>query len=85
MGWDKILHECSNAEQCSEQQLHKATFSQLCRLCNTKDELTVLVLNKMTGRWHLVLGQEAVVAYFKVYPTICVGDEQNHKTLSQGS
>ena len=27
---------------------HKATFSQLCRLCNTKDELTVLVLNKMT-------------------------------------
>jgi hypothetical protein len=33
----------------------------------------------MTGRWHSVLGQEAVVAYFKVYPRIRVGDEQNHK------
>jgi len=36
----------------------------------------------MTGRWHLVLGQEAVVVYFKVYPRINVGDEQNHKKPS---
>jgi hypothetical protein len=31
----------------------------------------------------LVLGQEAVVAYFKVYFRIYVGDEQNHKKPSR--
>jgi hypothetical protein len=29
----------------------------------------------MTGRLDSVVGEEAVVAYFKVYPRICVGDE----------
>jgi len=37
----------------------------------------------MTGRWHLVRGQEAVVVYFNFYPRIHVGDEQNHKKPSR--
>lgn len=85
--WGGIKY-CTNVQMQNSEvnsSWHRTKFSQLCRLSNTKDELTVLVLNKITGRWHSVLGQEAVVAYFKVYPRIHVGDEQNHKNPGQRS